>query len=160
ARGQVFNSGSSGALGNVVFSSNTVWDIPSNGQFHVNTLLVEAGVTLSFRKPTNGLNLPVYILARSNVTIHGTISVDGQNGGPAVSVSEGGPGGFNGGGPGIPPGFFAGAGQGPGRGLPGQGASYGTVGAGGVPVYGNLLLFPLVGGSGGGGSDGNPGASG
>ena len=157
---QVFNSGSSGNLGDVVLTTNMVWDIPDNGQFHVNTLVVNIGVTLSFRKPTNGLNPPVYILARSNVTIRGTISVDGQNGALGLAASEGGPGGFSGGGAGTPPASSAGDGHGPGRGLFRQGASYGTTGGGAVPPYGNLLVFPLVGGSGGGGSDGNPGVSG
>lgn len=163
ASAQVFNSGSSGALGNVVISSDTVWNIPNDGKFQVNTLVVDPGATLSFRKPTNGLNPPVYILSRSNVTIEGTISVDGQNGGPSLSFSEGGPGGFNGGGAGIPPATGAGDGQGPGRGTAYMGGSYGTSGVipyGSGPTYGNLLLFPLIGGSGGGGSDANPGASG
>ncbi len=158
--GQVFNSGSSGALGDVVISSNTVWDIPNNGQFHVNTLVVEAGATLSFRKPTNGLNPPVYILSRNNVTIEGTISVDGQDAAPGLTTSEGGSGGFNGGGAGIPPSSSAGDGHGPGRSFPPHGGSYATIGSGSGPLYGNLLLIPLVGGSGGSGEDGNPGWSG
>lgn len=155
---QVFNSGSSGALGNVVITTNTIWDMPNNGQFHVNRLTVNAGATLSFRKPASGLNPPVYILARSNVTVIGNISVDGKDGGPGLATSEGGPGGFSGGGSGTG-GISAGYGHGPGRGLPGVGAAYGTTG-GSEATYGNLLLFPLVGGSGGGGSDGNPGWSG
>ena len=149
---QVFNCGSSGTLGDKVVTTNEVWNIPDNGQFHLKSLVVEEAATLSFRKQTNGLNPPVYLLAQSNVTIHGTISVDGQPGAHGASGGEGGPGGFSGGGYG-----HSAAGL-----LPGFGHGPGAIGVGGYfgSVYGNLLLMPLIGGSGGRGADGNPGSSG
>ncbi len=72
ASGQEFHSGSTGERGDVIVSTDTVWDIPDNGQFHFNSLVVQSGARLTFRKPTNGLNPPVYFLALSNITINGT----------------------------------------------------------------------------------------
>jgi hypothetical protein len=167
---QPFNSGSSGSYGPIdVSTGNVTLDLPANGIFHCSTVNIASGRTLTFRK--NPLNTPVVLLATGDVTINGTIRLDGSSGNN-VSGGAGGPGGFDGGNPGsvsVPPG----AGYGPGAGRPGQnsaapdgagGGSYATVSTASSTnkgaVYGSALLVPIVGGSGGGGYVGTPGAGG
>lgn len=163
-----FDSGSNGSYGVLNISGYTVIDVPPDGIFHCTTVNIahnNFGPSLILRK--NAANTPVYILATGDVNINGAIEVSGlansTNGTPG---GEGGPGGFKGGTGGTanePPG----AGQGPGGGRGGAGSisqtsagggAFGTSPtyfperpANGVP-YGNRLLFPLIGGSGGGGS--------
>ena len=104
------------------------------------------------------------MLATGDVTINGTVILNGGNGG-SLAGGLGGPGGFDGGAPGIA-GGQPGAGHGPGAGRAGigvspGGGSYGqTGGTGSGPVYGSPLLIPLAGGSGGGGSAGTGGGGG
>jgi hypothetical protein len=168
APAQVFNCGSTGALGDVVITTNTEWAMPDNGQFHLNSLIVTNNATLTFLKPTSGLNPPVYLLSRGNVVISGRISVDGQPGQLGGAVSPGGPGGFAGGSSGY---IFGnptngGDGYGPGRGRflfangPGSFGTSNISSSAAGPTYGSLPLLPLIGGSGGAGCSSSPGSSG
>jgi len=176
ARAQGFDSGSTcatnppgqgGCLGNVTYSTNTVVTLPPDGILSYGTLTVGGSATVSFTK--NALNTPVYILATGAITVTGTISANGSQG-TSTTGGAGGPGGFDGGHPGMLGNVAApaGAGFGPGAGKPGvsgfgtnhpgeaayrtaPSASYPSTNAG--SVYGTALLMPLVGGSGGGGTD-------
>ena len=113
-----FSAGSTGARGDLVVSNNLTLDLPPDGIFHFNTITVDAGRTLSFNR--NSLNTPVYLLARSNVTINGVIEVNGKyRVGNNYRGGEGGPGGYDGGVGGFVSGTntgFGGAGMGPGGG--------------------------------------------
>jgi hypothetical protein len=171
ARAQPFDAGSTGADGALNVTSNTTLNLPPNGIFNFTTINVAAGTTLKFNP--NALNTPVYLLATSNVTISGIIDVSGSAG-SATAGGRGGPGGFDGGYPGLdvntPPGYGLGPGGAPGGALccAANSAGAGGYGAtGGYSVttnkgfaYGSPLLVPLVGGSGGGGLAGTPGAGG
>jgi hypothetical protein len=169
---QGFSSGSTGADGALEVTTNTTLDMPPDGVFNFTTITVASGQTLRFNR--NPLNTPVYLLATGDVTIAGTINVNGSDGvsNPPVG-GAGGPGGFDGG----MPGFLSvapGAGYGPGAGKAGIQSHTATGGAGagayaGVSAsastnngaaYGSPLLVPMLGGSGGGGSAGSPGFGG
>ncbi|MBI3416750.1 MAG: hypothetical protein HY043_15785 [Verrucomicrobia bacterium] len=171
ADAQNFSSGSTGADGPLnVATADLTLDVPASGIFNYTTINIAANRTLKFRR--NAANTPVYLLASGDVTITGTIDVSGGAGNNVVG-GLGGPGGFDGGSPGsagVPPG----SGYGPGAGGSGNGninadgaasGAFGTVGANGLStakgsVYGNALLVPMVGGSGGGGTVGLPGVGG
>ena len=161
-----FNGGSTGADGPLDITGNTTLELPPDGIFHCTTVTVAQGTTLSFTR--NALNTPVYLLATGDVTIEGTLDVSGGDSG-APAGGNGGPGGFNGGwGGSVMAGQSIGGdglGPGGGRNLPDwSGASYGTSptgpSAGNTNTYGNLLLEPLLGGSGGAGINGAPGPGG
>lgn len=170
-----FNSGSTGADGAFApTTANTIVPLPDSGIFNFTTINVPSGVTVTFTR--NAKNTPVTMLATGNVTIAGTIILDGGlpsfHGGGA-----GGPGGFNGGaGSYNISGFTSGTnGDGPGGGgggrssthpniTPGSGGGGGyavagntgyggqsNIGGEGGPRYGTNTLLPLIGGSGGGG---------
>jgi hypothetical protein len=168
---QAFTSGSTGADGALdVTAADVTVNLPPEGILHYTTITIAAGRTLRF-KP-NALNTPVYLLATGDVTIAGSINL---NGSPGNGVSGGlpGPGGFAGGNPGSA-GPEAGDGHGPGGGKAGSNsAGADGAGAGGFATkansgnstrhgasYGSALLLPLVGGSGGGGTTGTPGNGG
>jgi hypothetical protein len=166
-----FVSGSTGALGDLTPTANTVLPMPENGVFNYGVVNIPTGVTVTFTK--NTANTPVTILATGDVTINGTISVNGANG-TYVVPGAGGPGGFEGGqggtqnqagrrgaGPGggaggaVPatyPGNAGGGGFGV-TGVVGGAVGWGgyPAGAAGGPTYGNIQIAPLIGGSGGGG---------
>lgn len=170
ALAQTFNSGSTGADGAFSPTTNTTLTLPANGVFNFTTINIPAGVTVTFAR--NAANTPVTLLATGNVTIAGTINLNGGSGGNgAVGTSSapngglGGPGGFDGGdgADGITS-TTGGAGLGSGGGAGGQsphgagGGSFGTAGGSGgsgaiAPgaTYGIAALLPLIGGSGGGG---------
>ncbi|MGH7754062.1 MAG: hypothetical protein ACREN5_14745 [Gemmatimonadales bacterium] len=79
-------------------------------------------MTVTYTK--NAANTPVTMLATSDVTIAGTIRLDGSTGGFGVnSAGAGGPGGFPGGNGALASGGGGSAGQGPGGGEPGSGFS-------------------------------------
>lgn len=170
-----FVSGSTGADGDFTPTANTVLQIPESGVFNFGIVDIPNGVTVTFLK--NSHYTPVTILASGDVTIKGTVSVNG--GSASINTPGiGGPGGFDGG----IGGFIGGAGyrgQGPGGGgggiTPDQGGSGGGAGfagggnngsycnnwacrtvtiAVGGSSYGNAGLIPLIGGSGGGGAAG------
>ena len=172
-----FDSGSTGADGAFSPTANVVLNCYStvnhNGVFNFTTVNIPSGVTVSFKKDTN--NDPVTILASGDVTISGTIYVNGCNGGNgsgtnngAIAAGAGGPGGFSGG-IGGRGGWMGGAGMrgdGPGGGGGGIGGQYGNGAGGGFQTpgggtnngvagggtYGTANLTQLIGGSGGGGS--------
>lgn len=174
---QGFSSGSTGSDGAFTMASDTTLDVPADGVFNFTTVTITSG-TLRFRR--NALNTPVFLLATGDVQIsNANVIVDGVAGtSNPPAGGAGGPGGFDGGDPGIqsiPPG--AGHGPGGGRGgiitVPGTApnsagaAAYGSVAARASTsdgaAYGSPLLVPMLGGSGGGGAAGleaNPGTGG
>src|SRR5712692_9762493 len=113
ALSQGFSSGSTGAYGPLNVTSNTTLNLPPDGIFNCTTIRIAPSVTLTFNR--NALNTPVYLLATSNVTITGTIDVSGQFG-SATAGGRSGPGGFDGGFPGLDANTLPGAGYGPGGG--------------------------------------------
>ena len=161
ASGQTFSSGSTGADGAYAPSCSptpcTVTEtLPPSGVFNYTTVTIPAGVTVRYAR--NAANTPVTILATGDVTINGTISVNGNSGAAASATlflptlgGTGGPGGFSGGNGGVRNGVLGTAGQGPGG---GRQAAPGLFNADGG-VYGAqstfVALIPLFGGSGGGG---------
>lgn len=177
-----FDSGSDGSDGQFFPVVNTTidlsraatasWDTPSPvpGRgvydpqewavvFKYTTINVPAGVTVTFLNHPKGA--PLVWLAQGDVTINGSVNLDGAVGMTGSVRAKPGPGGFAGG-----LGSFsvnpASAGQGPGgasTGLNnGVGGSHATLGSTGGcegtqgPIYGNDELIPLIGGSGGSGS--------
>ena len=125
--------------------------------FKYSSVTINAGATVKFKN--HHTRAPVVWLVNGNVTIDGTVSLDGQQGVDFPGLAEPGPGGFRGGmiftdGVGFGAGFGPGGGQ-RGPGWP-VGGSYGTLGlknnssATPSPTYGNPSLIPLIGGSGGG----------
>ncbi|MEO5957368.1 MAG: hypothetical protein ABIR36_17000 [Nitrospiraceae bacterium] len=164
---QTFNSGSTGSLGALAPAGNTTIALPPDGVLNYTTVNIPSGVTVTFTP--NAANTPVTMLATGDVTIAGTVHVNGVSGfGLVCSASaptinpggRGGPGGFAGGQSGMKglsnnPGS---AGYGPGGGNPG--VNTGTVQGGtyGAPAS-FVSLIPLFGGSGGGGTNGSNGDS-
>ncbi|MCU0779915.1 MAG: hypothetical protein MUF04_02305 [Akkermansiaceae bacterium] len=116
--------------------------------FKYSSVNVASGATVTFKNHAS--RAPVVWLVNGNVTIAGTVSLDGQGWMYAPLLAEPGPGGFRGGNGyysayvGASAGFGIGAGS-----SAGNGAGYGQQANG--PSYGNPSLIPLVGGSGGGG---------
>jgi hypothetical protein len=154
-----FASGSTGVDGAFNPSSNTVVTLPPSGVLNYTTVNIPSGVTVTFTP--NALNTPVYILASGNVTISGTIKVNGADA-TSTTPGVGGPGGFSGGYSYTTYATTGGAGLGPGGGQAGgpgtspqSGASgsYAGVGNnnGSTTTYGNINILPVIGGSGGGG---------
>lgn len=154
-----FVSGSTGSDGAFNPSTNTVVTVPASGVMNYTTINIPSGVTVTFTP--NALNTPVFLLATGNVTIGGTINVNGGNA-TTTAPGIGGPGGFSGGYAYTMYTVVGGSGLGPGGG-PGSGptttpttgihGSYAGMGVGNSPssTYGNLNILPLIGGSGGGG---------
>lgn len=169
-----FSSGSTGADGAFGPTSNQTVVVPDSGVLNYTTVNIPVGVTITFVR--NAKNRPLTILASGNVTIAGTITLDGKPANATGGFGNGGPGGFDGGSGGYPfdasltgaTGDGPGGGEG-GTGSPtvsspggGAGASYAAGGNNGGasatltpaeagPRYGSAALVPLVGGSGGGG---------
>lgn len=136
---QTYRSGSTGVLGAFTPTTNTTVTLPPDGVVNYTTVTIPAGVTVTFQR--NAANTPVTLLATGDVTIAGTLSVNGSPGAnPTSTPAPGGPGGFAGGLPGSPPT----AGSGPGGGAASSNATYGAPGS-------FVSLLPLFGGSGGGG---------
>lgn len=125
--------------------------------FKYASVTVDAGKTLTFiNHPSRA---PVVWLVSGDVTINGTLSVNGGTGVAAPGLTEPGPGGFRGGMGYYSAGVDASPGFGPGGANflsdQGYGGSYGSAGGGGPVTYGNPSLIPLLGGSGGGGDGDN-----
>src|SRR5207244_1154073 len=151
----------------VVFDPSAMGLDPMNTHtYNFTTINIGAGVTVLLRASVLGEARPVVWLASGAVTIAGTINLNGANGhdtaGPAVPAIAG-AGGYNGGAGAVGGINTAQAGNGPGGGRllassHGSGGGFATAGTGGGPggAYGNPLLLPLIGGS--GGSGGGPGA--
>jgi hypothetical protein len=181
AMAQPFSSGSTGSDGALNYPTAGTYNFDpvalnlnpaGDNIFNFTTINIASGVTLTLQN--NYLRgKPVVWLATGNVTIAGTLVLDGQSG---VNISTGnypnpdwitqrvptipGPGGSPGG-VGARPGVPAFPGLGPG-GAPVQSNSSCSAGGGGSfsaagnstpagPTYGNIQTVPLVGGSGGSG---------
>jgi hypothetical protein len=102
AQAQTYSSGSTGADGPFAPTGNIALQMPSDGVFNFTTVNIPTGVTVTFIK--NASNTPVTILASGDITIAGTINVNGSNGLPTSSTGAvvnpggaGGPGGYSGG---------------------------------------------------------------
>lgn len=186
-----FDSGSTGADGalEVKYESNGTTSVyvngvkvgsrlnlPPDGVFNFTTITINHQYAkLTFGKNAN--NTPVTLLATGDVTINGTISVDGENAN-YIAGGAGGPGGFDGGtGAPVKQTGFRGEGPGGGYGGAGRGDNDDSTGCGegggyfnsgddgksisplypggsGGYSYGNDRILPLIGGSGGGGGGG------
>lgn len=117
---------------------------------------IPAGVTITFKNHPS--HAPVVWLVQGNVTIAGTIKLDGANAANDGSAAEPGPGGFRGGvGGGNAVKWSGGFGYGGGQfrdPSPSGSASYATQGSGSSSWnYGNPGVLQLIGGGGGGGND-------
>lgn len=135
--------------------------------FKYSSVNINAGRTVTFKNHPS--RAPVVWLVQGNATIAGTVYVNGQAGHPhntAYYLSEPGPGGFRGGRTWLSPTAQEVAGLGPGGARSpavdcggGWGGSFGSIptGSGATgspgPIYGNALVMPLLGGSGGAGVD-------
>ncbi len=99
----LFSSGSTGADGALNVTENTTLPIPPDGLFNYTTINVAEGATLRF--DISERNLPIIMLAQGDVTINGTINLNGQHGrawndplaGTLGGRSAPGPGGYHGG---------------------------------------------------------------
>lgn len=111
-----FSSGSTGADGAFAPATTQSIVVPDSGVFNFTTVNIPANVTITFTR--NAANKPVTILASGDVTIAGTINVDGKTGNSNGNGGLGGPGGFNGGagGYGFDQSFSGVSGDGPGGG--------------------------------------------
>ncbi len=156
-----FESGSTGALGDVVIAADTAIELPPDGILNYASLTVSPGVTLTLTP--NAANTPAFILATGDITIGdgGEIDVAGLPGRNGGLGGRGGPGAFAGGNH-VDQGAPASGGMGPGGGLvnpagAGGNGGYGLAGNGPVgfsgKAYGSQLLLPLIGGSGGAGGN-------
>jgi hypothetical protein len=154
AAANAWNSDNSAYAGKGVYDSNQ-WAVV----FKYTDVSIASNKTVTFKNHPS--RAPVVWLVSGNVTIGGTISLNGQDYVTPPTLAEPGPGGFRGG-----TGYFmssvtAGSGFGIGGanqdGTYGSGGSYGTVGSGAniATTYGNPSLIPLIGGSGGSGSTQN-----
>ena len=129
--------------------------------FKYSSVTIQGGATVTFKNHAS--RAPVVWLVQSNVTINGTVSLDGQGSQAAPWLAVPGPGGGRSGAGAYASGAWNSAGFGPGGGAfdswLGIGGSYGTVAPYptnfGQTNYGNPSLIPLIGGSGGGGSANN-----
>jgi len=115
---------------------------------------IPEGLRVRFKNHSS--RAPVAWLVQGNVTIEGTLDLNGETGVTSPARAEPGPGGFRGGAGkylnsvGASSGFGLGGGPAADN---GYGASYGTLGTpNGGRTYGNPSLRPLLGGSGGGGT--------
>ncbi len=166
-----FDSGSTGADGALNPTVNTVLQVPPSGVFNFTSVNIPAGVTVSFKK--NVSNTPITILASGDVTIAGTLHVNGGWSTAVGAASDGnpgddglpglgGPGGYDGGSGGVVGSTERGGnGYGPGAGAGGWysctptlcqkygggGAGFATAGVDGSSCVSNSA-GPGVGGSG------------
>ena len=101
-----YESGSTGADGELVAAEDTVVDLPADGVLNYTRIQIPAGVTVSFKK--NAANTPVRVLVSGDVVVAGTLDVSGSNAsavgaaGDGVTSDDGnpglgGPGGYDGG---------------------------------------------------------------
>ncbi len=122
--------------------------------YHYTTINIPAGVTVTFLNHSKGA--PVIWLATEDVTIAGSVRLDGADGsnveGSSPSYAVPGPGGFSGGISRLGGSAGFGPGGGSALGVTGGGGGYGTpgLGIGGGAIYGTASIVPLIGGSGGG----------
>ena len=152
-----WNAENSANAGKGVYDTNK-WAVV----FKYSSVTIAPGATLTFANHPS--RAPVVWLVEGNVTIDGSVSLDGHQRETPPRIAEPGPGGFRGGfgsfavGVGQGPGFGPGGGQNP-RNGDRYGGSFGSLGYGGSVTYGNPSLVPLIGGSGGSGDSDFPGSS-
>lgn len=129
----VVNSGSTGVDGAFSPVVNTEVVLPPSGILNYTSVTIPTGVTVTFKK--NATNTPVVVLASGNVTIAGTINLNGTDGKPTGAAGDGvlgddgipgvgGPGGYDGGRGGMANKFEGGTGLGPGGGSGGRASTY------------------------------------
>ncbi len=85
-----FDTGSTGSLGAFAPVSNTTVTLPADGILNYTTVTIPSGVTVNFTR--NTLNTPVFLVAQGDVTINGTVHVNGSAGlaaGPASAERRG-----------------------------------------------------------------------
>lgn len=120
--------------------------------FNYRSVNIDEGATLTFSNHPS--KAPVVWLVSGDVTISGTVSLNGEDWQVAPDLADGGPGGFRGGSATFSTGPRASAGFGPGGGFQesnsGHGGAYSSSN-GNAASYGNPSLIPLIGGSGGSG---------
>lgn len=151
-----WNDNNTNNAGKGIYDSNK-WAVV----FKYSSVTIASNATVTFANHPS--RAPVVWLVSSNVTVNGTVSLDGQSYAIVPNLAEPGPGGFRGG-----SGFFStGVAQGAGFGVGGAsrvpdgswgyGGSYATVGYAGPASYGNPSVLPLIGGSGGSGAHNSTG---
>jgi hypothetical protein len=168
--GTPFSSGSTGVDGalnitapGVTYFNPAAMNLTKNTNiFNFTTITIAAGSTLKFWEGV--FRGPVFLLASGDVTINGSIDINGDSGpGPTATgaqqgISFPGSGGYSGGMGGIhgDANHAALPGNGPGGGAAGDiNAGAATPQAVGGTFTGNAFLVPLIGGSGGGGTNDN-----
>lgn len=150
-------TGTDGPL-NVAANANLEINLATSGSydatqwavvFRYTSVTIGTGATVTFKNHPSGA--PVIWLVVGDVTINGTVKLDGANSSTAPARAEPGPGGFAGGMNQLPS-IAASSGFGPGGGAPYYSGSYGTKAthSSARETYGNASLVPLIGGSGGG----------
>jgi hypothetical protein len=121
-----FDSGSTGADGDLNPTANVAVPLPPSGVLQYRSINIPPGVTVTFQR--NATNTPVVLLVQENVTLAGTIDISGADAPPAGSSGSiaddgkpglAGPGGFDGGRGGGIGRVRGSAGLGPGGGSPG-----------------------------------------
>lgn len=156
-----WDSDNSANIGKGVYDSNK-WAVV----FKYTSVNIASNVTVTFNNHPS--RAPVVWLVSGDVTVNGTVSLNGQSAPSAPALAEPGPGGFRGGMDTYDAMLLRGAGFGVGGGFINSGnngasaGSYQTVGTRDANtsasiIYGNPSLVPLIGGSGGAG--GNNGCS-
>src|SRR5215213_754797 len=89
ARAQnTFSSGSTGADGAFSPTTSQTVTVPESGVFNFTTVTIPSNVSISFTR--NSTNKPVTILATGDVTIVGTLNLDGKIGNSNGSGGGGG----------------------------------------------------------------------
>lgn len=142
-----YDSGSTGADGDFSPTVNTELQIPESGVFNFTTVNIPTGVTVTFKRNTS--NTPVVMLASGNVTISGTLNLNGTN---STHVGASGDGNLGDDGlPGLggPGGYEGGRGGTAGKGSGGAGLGPGGGGGGKYFYYSNYYNYYLGGGGGG-----------
>src|SRR5712692_633696 len=137
---RAFDSGSTGTDGAFSPTVNTTVPLPPSGIFNFTTVNIPSGVTVTFSNNTT--KTPVVILASCNITIAGTINLNGGDGFPAGTA-----GGGNLGDDGIPGAGAAGGGFSGGRG--GLVGTFASSPSGTTATLGGAGLGPGGGGPGG-----------
>ncbi len=101
SKAYAIDSGSNGSLGNYNPTSNETVVLPADGVLHYGDVTIPTGVTITFE--ANEDNTPIYLLSNGDITINGTISINGIRGSDydenpsIVPGGPGAPGGFAGG---------------------------------------------------------------
>ena len=150
-----WNADNTANAGKGIYDSNK-WAVV----FKYSSVTIQGGATVTFANHAS--RAPVVWLVQGDVTINGTVNLNGQNGLLGPWLAEGGPGAFRSGSAFYANGAGTSAAFGPGggaavEGYNGAGGSYGGVGYNpndyrfypANPPYGNQSLIPLIGGSGG-----------